>query len=132
MRTRRTLATLAVALVAALFALADPGPGQAGPAGTISPDGPALAVTPDATPDIAAQAGAGSPATGVAAAAALLADLAAPETPEGVPALSPWPADGVETAQLCCRICRKGKACGDSCINRQLQCHQPPGCACNG
>jgi hypothetical protein len=35
-------------------------------------------------------------------------------------------------AQQCCRICRKGKACGNSCINVDLQCHQPPGCACDG
>jgi hypothetical protein len=32
----------------------------------------------------------------------------------------------------CCRICTKGKACGDSCIARDKVCHQPPGCACNG
>ncbi|MHC4621328.1 MAG: LysM peptidoglycan-binding domain-containing protein [Planctomycetota bacterium] len=31
----------------------------------------------------------------------------------------------------CCKICRKGKACGDSCISRDKTCHQPPGCACN-
>jgi hypothetical protein len=24
-----------------------------------------------------------------------------------------------------------GKACGNSCINVSLKCHQPPGCACN-
>ena len=32
----------------------------------------------------------------------------------------------------CCKICKKGKACGDSCIKRSYTCHQPPGCACNG
>ena len=32
----------------------------------------------------------------------------------------------------CCKICRKGKACGNSCIARHLNCHQPPGCACDG
>ena len=32
----------------------------------------------------------------------------------------------------CCKICSKGKACGNSCIARNLTCHQPPGCACNG
>lgn len=32
----------------------------------------------------------------------------------------------------CCKVCRKGKACGDSCIAREKQCHQPPGCACDG
>lgn len=35
-------------------------------------------------------------------------------------------------AQGCCRTCRKGKACGNSCINRNYTCRQPPGCACNG
>lgn len=35
-------------------------------------------------------------------------------------------------AQGCCRVCRTGKACGNSCINRSYTCHQPPGCACNG
>lgn len=32
----------------------------------------------------------------------------------------------------CCKICRKGKACGDSCIARYKTCHKGPGCACNG
>lgn len=31
----------------------------------------------------------------------------------------------------CCKICSKGKACGDSCISRDYECHQPPGCACD-
>ena len=33
--------------------------------------------------------------------------------------------------RTCCKICRKGKACGDSCIARDKDCHKPPGCACN-
>jgi len=32
----------------------------------------------------------------------------------------------------CCKICRKGKACGDSCISASYTCHKGPGCACNG
>jgi hypothetical protein len=32
----------------------------------------------------------------------------------------------------CCRVCRTGKACGDSCIERSLTCSQGPGCACDG
>ena len=43
-------------------------------------------------------------------------------------------ADGVATdgaARECCKICRKGKACGDTCISRDRDCHEPPGCACN-
>jgi hypothetical protein len=31
----------------------------------------------------------------------------------------------------CCKICRKGKACGNTCIARDKDCHQPPGCACD-
>lgn len=32
----------------------------------------------------------------------------------------------------CCKVCKKGKACGDTCIARDKVCHQPPGCACDG
>lgn len=32
----------------------------------------------------------------------------------------------------CCKVCRKGKACGDTCIARNKVCHLPPGCACDG
>ncbi len=32
----------------------------------------------------------------------------------------------------CCKVCRKGYACGNSCISRDKSCHQPPGCACDG
>ena len=39
-----------------------------------------------------------------------------------------WPS----LAAKCCKICRKGKACGDSCIKRSYTCNKPPGCACDG
>lgn len=32
----------------------------------------------------------------------------------------------------CCRVCKRGKACGDSCIAKNLTCHKGRGCACNG
>ncbi|KAA2317161.1 hypothetical protein E0K93_02315 [Puniceibacterium sp. HSS470] len=32
----------------------------------------------------------------------------------------------------CCKICRKGKACGNSCISASYACHKGPGCACDG
>ena len=32
----------------------------------------------------------------------------------------------------CCKVCRKGKACGNSCISRSETCHKSPGCACDG
>ena len=33
--------------------------------------------------------------------------------------------------QYCCKICRKGKACGDSCIATVKTCHKGAGCACD-
>lgn len=32
----------------------------------------------------------------------------------------------------CCKVCRAGKACGDSCIAREKVCHKGKGCACDG
>lgn len=32
----------------------------------------------------------------------------------------------------CCKVCRKGKACGDSCISRSYTCRKGLGCACDG
>lgn len=40
--------------------------------------------------------------------------------------------DSTPTDGGCCRVCRTGKACGNSCIERSRTCHQGPGCACNG
>ncbi len=35
------------------------------------------------------------------------------------------------TSPACCRVCTRGKACGNACISRAFQCRQPPGCACD-
>jgi hypothetical protein len=32
----------------------------------------------------------------------------------------------------CCKVCTKGKACGDTCIEATKTCHVGRGCACNG
>jgi hypothetical protein len=32
----------------------------------------------------------------------------------------------------CCKVCKTGKACGDSCISKSDTCHVGAGCACNG
>lgn len=32
----------------------------------------------------------------------------------------------------CCKVCRQGKACGDSCISTSDTCTKSAGCACNG
>ncbi len=40
-------------------------------------------------------------------------------------------ASGAAFAQTsaCCKMCSKGKACGDSCIARDKVCHKGKGCA---
>jgi hypothetical protein len=32
----------------------------------------------------------------------------------------------------CCKVCRTGKACGDTCISKSDTCHKGAGCACDG
>jgi hypothetical protein len=34
-------------------------------------------------------------------------------------------------SQSCCKHCRKGKACGNSCISKSYTCRKGKGCACN-
>ena len=34
--------------------------------------------------------------------------------------------------QGCCKVCSKGKACGNSCIAKDRKCTKGKGCACNG
>jgi hypothetical protein len=34
------------------------------------------------------------------------------------------------TAAKCCKVCTKGKPCGDTCIAKNKVCHVGPGCAC--
>lgn len=50
------------------------------------------------------------------------------ESPAGRPALGL-----LELAQqrdTCCKHCKKGKPCGNTCIATTSKCKQPPGCAC--
>ena len=35
------------------------------------------------------------------------------------------------TPATCCTTCKKGKACGNSCISAKKTCHKPKGCACD-
>lgn len=45
---------------------------------------------------------------------------------------SPAPLIGELMASACCKICTKGKACGNSCIAKSKTCHKGKGCACDG
>ncbi len=58
---------------------------------------------------------------------ALLLLGAQPPSPGTATATQP----AVRVAEECCKICHKGKACGDTCIARDKDCHKPPGCACD-
>ena len=40
--------------------------------------------------------------------------------------------DASTTTGACCKVCRKGKACGDTCIDASKTCNVGRGCACNG
>ena len=82
-----------------------------------------------------------------ALAGAAVADTTPAQTGEDVPvelssqeataSICPRPASHPDSsaqdqvAQACCKICRKGKACGNSCIARWKTCRKPPGCACD-
>lgn len=35
-------------------------------------------------------------------------------------------------AEGCCKVCKAGKPCGDSCIAKDKHCDKPKGCACQG
>lgn len=34
--------------------------------------------------------------------------------------------------EMCCKRCKAGKPCGDSCIAKTSKCTKPKGCACQG
>ena len=36
------------------------------------------------------------------------------------------------SGDTCCKTCTTGKACGDSCIAKNLNCNEGAGCACDG
>jgi hypothetical protein len=43
----------------------------------------------------------------------------------------PLPMSIAEAPQQCCRMCKKGKPCGDGCISAEGQCKKDQGCACS-
>jgi hypothetical protein len=60
----------------------------------------------------------------LAALAVLL--VAAPGPAPSCPA-----ATTAEATRECCKVCRKGKACGNGCIKANARCSKGPGCACD-
>ena len=57
---------------------------------------------------------------------ACLLGMATPHEPRSTP--EPRACTPVEE---CCKVCDKGKACGNSCIRDSYTCHKGRGCACN-
>ena len=51
--------------------------------------------------------------------------------PIAAPQASPSSAPPAPVSSSCCKYCRKGYACGNSCIARNKTCRVGPGCACN-
>lgn len=45
--------------------------------------------------------------------------------------LAPASALACTPRESCCKVCRQGQACGNSCISRDKTCQKPPGCACD-
>lgn len=75
----------------------------------------------------------GAPAMQACASYAAEEAEAEPATPNS-PADSarPTPTPARQPARTCCRVCRAGKPCGDSCIAKSRTCRVGPGCACAG
>jgi len=48
-----------------------------------------------------------------------------------VPITSAAPVCAAAPDAICCKTCKKGKACGDSCIAKDDVCDKPKGCACD-
>ena len=59
--------------------------------------------------------------------------VAPPPEPMAVPQAAPSapPPPPAPVSQSCCKYCRKGYACGNTCIARNKTCHAGVGCACN-
>ena len=64
----------------------------------------------------------------------LVAGLTVPQLPTVLSDLLPPPAANKSLVptpvQGCCKVCSKGKPCGDTCIARNKTCRVGPGCAC--
>ena len=64
--------------------------------------------------------------------ATAIASLGEAQGAAGAPTLERAGFEVAPEPMACCKVCKKGKACGNSCIAREKNCHQPPGCACDG
>lgn len=68
----------------------------------------------------------------LATATASLGGIPEPDPSAASSALDTATEANAASPMACCKTCTKGKACGDSCIAKNKDCHQPAGCACDG
>ena len=47
------------------------------------------------------------------------------------PVVAPLRMSAAQAPAQCCRMCQKGKPCGDGCISAERQCRKAQGCACS-
>ncbi len=96
---------------------------------------PALAGTPPSPPDqdldLAPLGCLDSPVSSDVEPLAATLDLGVDQSTDLEPSFGYDPINLCTPASKCCKICSKGKACGNSCISANYNCHQPKGCACN-
>jgi hypothetical protein len=59
------------------------------------------------------------------------AELTSESLTAGSPASSSSFISEPNVAAVCCKVCRTGKACGDSCISQTKTCTKVSGCACD-
>ena len=52
--------------------------------------------------------------------------------PLGMVGVTTGCSDGSTAPSGCCKICKEGKACGETGISKSDTCHVGQGCACNG
>ena len=57
--------------------------------------------------------------------------LTAPPPPTPAPRPEPKVSRNCIPRSQCCRVCTKGRACGNSCISARYTCRKGRGCACN-
>jgi hypothetical protein len=62
----------------------------------------------------------------------IFAHETAARSPEFLASLGLTQPTAAVAQQACCKICSRGKACGNTCIAREKICHVGPGCACDG
>ena len=122
----RVMRVLTTMLAAACFAAACRGRETVEPAEAIAPpDEPAAEAAPAPSPPTAEYVQSVTTVERSSTESGTSIELTVPAEPRTTPD-TPTPAPS-----SCCRTCRSGRACGNTCIAANRECHTSPGCACD-